>query len=108
MIGTRCISYILYLSRPGKRWSPQLGGALELYSRDASGTPDVAPSGYLLPEFGSLAFFTVDPGVSYHSVQEVLSRERRLSISGARRPIRSWLTTPFAHGCLPDSCKVAY
>ena len=33
VIGTRCVSYILYLSRPGRQWTPSLGGALELYAR---------------------------------------------------------------------------
>ena len=36
VIGTRCVSYILYLSRPGKQWLPRLGGALELYATDAA------------------------------------------------------------------------
>ena len=37
VIGTRCVSYILYLSRPGQQWVPRLGGALELYATDEAG-----------------------------------------------------------------------
>ena len=172
VIGTRCVSYILYLSRPGQQWVPRLGGALELYATDAAGgagcrtacsgvdiTPDIdmqcprlvpvppfhapghprrpdsqgkgpghwapqphrpshtAPAtppqphrlGVLEPaaskvgdsttsdlpgpatapcvvvpsQWGTLLLFTVQPGVSFHAVAEVLSRgEPRLSVSG--------------------------
>ena len=68
VIGTRCVSYILYLSRPGKSWRPQLGGALELYTLDAaSGAVLPSPVDALAPEFGTLVMFTVQPGVSYHA-----------------------------------------
>ena len=46
VIGTRCVSYILYLSRPGRPWVPRLGGALELYATDeaaGAGCPATAP-----------------------------------------------------------------
>ena len=83
VIGTRCVSYILYLSRPGKRWRQQLGGALELYALDAiSGEVLPSPVDAIAPEFGTMVLFTVKPGVSYHSVQEVGSKAPRLSISG--------------------------
>jgi Rps23 Pro-64 3,4-dihydroxylase Tpa1-like proline 4-hydroxylase len=72
VIGTRCVSYILYLSRPHKQWKPSLGGALELYTVSAkTGAVRPAPVRTLAPEFGTLVFFTVQPGVSYHAVQEV-------------------------------------
>ena len=83
VIGTRCVSYILYLSRPGKQWHPQLGGALELYAVDIdSGAVDPAPVSSLSPEFGTMVMFGVLPGRSYHSVQEVGSKVPRLSVSG--------------------------
>ena len=84
VIGTRCVSYILYLSRPGKRWHSQLGGALELYELSEGRSGDVlpAPVRSLAPEFGTMVLFTVQPGISYHSVQEVGSKEPRLAISG--------------------------
>lgn len=71
VIGTRCVSYILYLSRPHKKWSPRLGGALEFYPLGEGEVPEAQPSLVLPPEFGSMVLFTVQPGVSFHSVQEV-------------------------------------
>ena len=83
VIGTRCVSYILYLARPGKQWQPKLGGALELYQiSEKTGQVDPSPVCALPPEFGSMVMFTVQPGVSYHAVQEVASSTPRLSISG--------------------------
>ena len=83
VIGTRCVSYILYLARPGKAWRPQLGGALELYElREGSGEVLPSPVSAIAPEFGSMVLFTVQPGVSFHAVQEVASKAPRLSISG--------------------------
>ena len=83
VIGTRCVSYVIYLSRPGKQWSPRLGGALELYAvSSSSGSVLPSPVAGLPPEFGTLVLFRVQPGVSYHAVQEVASKEARLSISG--------------------------
>ncbi|KAL3898292.1 MAG: hypothetical protein SGPRY_012872 [Prymnesium sp.] len=86
VIGTRCVSFILYLSWKGKEWREELGGGLELYPVDASGegAPVVShtPSAVVPPQFASMAFFTVQPGRSYHAVAEVLSSEPRLSISG--------------------------
>ena len=62
---------------------PRLGGALELYAVEPA-TANVLPSPVhvLPPQFGSLVLFCVQPGVSYHAVQEVASNEARLSISG--------------------------
>ncbi len=85
VIGTRCVSYILYLSRPGKQWSPRLGGALELYASDESGGPGcpaTAPCVCVPAQWATLVMFTVQPGVSFHAVSEVLSREARISVSG--------------------------
>ncbi len=86
VIGTRCVSYILYLSRPGKPWRPELGGALELYDTDqagGAGVPAVAPCAIVPAQWGTLLMFTVQPGVSFHAVAEVLSKgEPRLSVSG--------------------------
>ena len=86
VIGTRCVSYILYLSRPGRPWVPRLGGALELYATDeaaGAGCPATAPCAIVPCHWGTLLMFTVQPGVSFHAVAEVLSRgEPRLSVSG--------------------------
>jgi hypothetical protein len=156
VIGTRCVSYILYLSRPGQQWVPRLGGALELYATDEAGGagcsrarsgatlhsrravpkpgacassgcawrlqparhsqgkrpahwaasplprlleraafraaestafdrtgPATAPCAVVPCHWGTLLMFTVQPGISFHAVAEVLSRgEPRLSVSG--------------------------
>eukprot|EP01033_Poteriospumella_lacustris_P004293 gene4293-3066_t len=95
VIGTRCVSYIIYLSDPDDPWTVEEGGAVELYPLDPSsivdptnlsnlqGVPVANPTKSILPTFNSMLFFTVQPGRSYHSVQEVFSKHRpRLSISG--------------------------
>jgi len=83
VIGTRCISYIVYLTDPDDGWSEVDGGALELYPVVSPGTPDVVPTVSLLPKWNSMAFFTVQPGYSFHAVQEVFAEAKpRLSISG--------------------------
>ena len=94
VIGTRKISYIIYLTDEG--WTEEEGGALELYDRmpqkdDEKGErlqstsfaePASIPSGTLVPHFNNMAFFQVEPGVSYHAVQEVLGDRPRLSLQG--------------------------
>ena len=83
VIGTRCISYIVYLTDPDVGWDEVDGGALELYPVESPGTPAVDPSVSLLPKWNSMAFFTVQPGRSFHAVQEVFADGKpRLSISG--------------------------
>ena len=103
VIGTRKISYILYLTEID--WATTEGGALELYDRcsstqnaqpksgklstsDASENaaaatvPESTPSCTILPLFNHMAFFAVQPGVSFHSVQEVFGERPRLSLQG--------------------------
>jgi hypothetical protein len=86
VIGTRKISYILYLTEPEPEWSKEEGGALELYdstlTENEKRIPDTIPSKFLLPIFNHLAFFVVEPGFSFHSVQEVLGDRPRLSLQG--------------------------
>lgn len=94
VIGTRRISFILYLSDPDEEWHAEDGGAIELYPLEGDsvvfhplagpqGVPTALPSATVLPHFNSILFFTVLPGRSYHSVQEVFAKDRpRLSISG--------------------------
>ena len=83
VIGTRCISYIVYLTDPDDGWDEDDGGALELYPVESPGTPAVDPVVSLLPKWNSMAFFTVQPGRSFHAVQEVFADGKpRLSISG--------------------------
>jgi len=106
VIGTRKISFIIYLTEAG--WSRDDGGCLELYDavqeedddgdddnndekkQPASSTgtsqrhvPTALPTKTILPNFNTMAYFVVKPGVSFHSVQEVFNVDKpRLSIQG--------------------------
>jgi prolyl 3-hydroxylase /prolyl 3,4-dihydroxylase len=95
VIGTRCVSYIIYLTDPDDQWHATDGGSLELYPLDHTatipqddllplqGVPSTIPSNTILPIFNSMALFIVQPGRSYHSVQEVYCSDKpRLSIQG--------------------------
>ncbi|KAL4799926.1 Oxoglutarate and iron-dependent oxygenase degradation C-term-domain-containing protein [Aspergillus venezuelensis] len=99
VIGSRRLSYILYLTDPDEPWQAEWGGALRLYptatKKDAKGEDVKVPSpDYSLsipPAFNQLSFFTVQPGESFHDVEEVYhpkdnedkSKKRvRMAISG--------------------------
>lgn len=79
VIGSRRISYILYLTDPDKPWRAEFGGALRLFPtttvKDENGEDFKIPSpDYSLsipPAFNQLSFFTVQPGESFHDVEEV-------------------------------------
>jgi Rps23 Pro-64 3,4-dihydroxylase Tpa1-like proline 4-hydroxylase len=81
VIGTRRVSYILYLPDP-QEWDPKYGGSLELYPCVSKGTPDVVPTKTIPVKWNQFVMFTVQPGYSFHSVQEVVAPHDRLSISG--------------------------
>lgn len=82
VIGTRKISYIIYLTEPD--WEPQEGGSLELYGPQIDDDPNSLPipAARAWPTFNSMAFFVVQPGASYHAVQEVIGDRPRLSLQG--------------------------
>ncbi|KAI0304042.1 nuclear protein [Russula brevipes] len=92
VIGTRRVSYILYMPLPHYRlWQKEWGGALELYPvREGAGgalEPEPAPAKSIPPAWNQFVFFEVQPGRSFHSVEEVVVGEgedgwQRLSISG--------------------------
>ena len=95
VIGTRCVSYIIYLTDPDEEWLDTDGGALELYPLESTvtihqedlqplqGIPSCIPAKRILPLFNSMALFVVQPGRSYHAVQEVYCSDKpRLSIQG--------------------------
>ena len=79
VIGSRRVSYILYLTDPEKPWQAEWGGALRLYPTqkfsDEDGqsynmpSPDHSVS--IPPAFDQLSFFAVQPGESFHDVEEV-------------------------------------
>ena len=90
VIGTRKISYIIYLTE--EDWDgPREGGALELYgpqndsdesSNDTKCKSTPIPESLAWPIFNSMAFFEVLPGRSFHAVQEVTGDRPRLSLQG--------------------------
>jgi Rps23 Pro-64 3,4-dihydroxylase Tpa1-like proline 4-hydroxylase len=82
VIGNRKVSFIIYLT--DKEWTREDGGCLELYP-SCSGSnrePQVNPTKTIVPDFNSMAFFQVLPGVSFHAVQEVFGDRPRLSLQG--------------------------
>ncbi|KXS97817.1 hypothetical protein AC578_10532 [Pseudocercospora eumusae] len=82
VIGTRRVSYILYLTNPDKPWKAGWGGALRLYPTDevrgedgkAYKLPRSDWSKVIPPAWNQLSFFTVQPGESFHDVEEVYKR----------------------------------
>lgn len=98
VIGSRRVSYILYLTDPDDPWLPEWGGALRLYptSHVKQGeeskfrTPDPDFSASIPPAWNQMSFFAVQPGESFHDVEEVYhsgnakedQRRVRMAISG--------------------------
>ena len=93
VIGSRRVSYILYMPLPHYQlWSKDWGGALELYpvkmNEDGQPEPESIPSRAIPPSWNQFIFFEVQPGKSFHSVEEVVvggkgeDGRERLSISG--------------------------
>ena len=83
VIGSRRVSYIMYLTDPDTPWKPEWGGALRLYpvreQKNKDGEvaktplPDVVKS--IPPAWNQLSFFAVQPGESFHDVEEVYHAE---------------------------------
>ena len=74
-----------------KSWRPEWGGALELYpvkrGNENVEEPETMPSKIIPPSWNQFVFFEVQPGHSFHSVEEVVvdegdNQRQRLSISG--------------------------
>jgi Rps23 Pro-64 3,4-dihydroxylase Tpa1-like proline 4-hydroxylase len=82
VIGSRRISYILYLTDPDEQWKPKWGGALRLYPTVIPNIPEPDWTVSIPPAWNQLSFFTVQPGLSFHDVEEVFFNKPRLSISG--------------------------
>lgn len=98
VIGSRRVSYILYLTDPDKPWKPEWGGGLRLYptepKKNNAGEEIRVPlaewSLNIPPSFSQLSFFAVRPGESYHDVEEVYHGENpdedksriRMAVSG--------------------------
>ncbi|KAL8712197.1 MAG: hypothetical protein Q9225_006997 [Loekoesia sp. 1 TL-2023] len=107
VIGSRRVSYILYLTDPDRPWKPQWGGALRLYPsqidkiKDGNEvkvpSPDSSVS--IPPAFNQLTFFAVQPGESFHDVEEVYahrtgSKDRDDDESRVRMAISGWYHIP--------------
>ncbi|KAI4168242.1 MAG: hypothetical protein LQ348_007539 [Seirophora lacunosa] len=106
VIGSRRVSYILYLTDPDRPWKPEWGGALRLYptvthkAEDKSEvkvpSPDCAVS--IPPAFNQLSFFAVQPGESFHDVEEVYSHDLDSGKDGVdssvRMAISGWYHIP--------------
>ncbi|AEY96104.1 FADL114Cp [Eremothecium gossypii FDAG1] len=82
VIGSRRVSFILYLPDPDKTWKEHYGGALRLFPSIIPNVPTSDFSAKLVPQFNQLAFFHVQPGYSFHDVEEVKVDKHRLSIQG--------------------------
>lgn len=61
---------------------PKNGGALRLYPIEKPNVPKQDWSLVVPPAWNQLAFFTVQPGLSFHDVEEVYVDKPRMSISG--------------------------
>ncbi|KAF2158994.1 hypothetical protein M409DRAFT_30529 [Zasmidium cellare ATCC 36951] len=82
VIGSRRVSYILYLTDPEKPWKAEWGGALRLYPTDEVAgeegkmfkLPKTEWTKVIPPAWNQLSFFAVQPGESFHDVEEVYHR----------------------------------
>lgn len=105
VIGSRRVSYILYLTDPDKPWQASWGGALRLYptnaEKDKGGKEYKIPSPefskVIPPAWNQLSFFAVQPGESFHDVEEVYHRPEGLEEDDGgrvRMAISGWFHIP--------------
>ena len=106
VIGSRRVSYILYLTDPDTPWQAEWGGALRLYPvqdiKNEDGvvakTPLPDASKVIPPAWNQLSFFAVQPGESFHDVEEVYhadSKEQLDKQGGrVRMAISGWFHIP--------------
>ncbi|KAM3535526.1 hypothetical protein MY4038_001211 [Beauveria bassiana] len=106
VIGSRRVSYILYLTDPDTPWQPEWGGALRLFPvQEKQGDdgkvaktplPDVVKS--IPPAWNQLSFFAVQPGESFHDVEEVYHAETKEQLEKdggrVRMAISGWFHIP--------------
>ncbi|PMD56379.1 uncharacterized protein K444DRAFT_536292 [Hyaloscypha bicolor E] len=96
VIGSRRVSYILYLTDPDVPWKEEWGGALRLFPtetfEDEKGEKTVTPSPevskVIPPAWNQLSFFAVQPGQSFHDVEEVYHAETKEQLEKDRGRIR--------------------
>lgn len=104
VIGSRRVSYILYLTDPDKPWKAEWGGALRLYPTDeVSGEdgkvfklPQSVWTKLIPPAWNQLSFFAVQPGESFHDVEEVYKGTTQGEDDGGRfrMAISGWFHIP--------------
>ncbi|KAI9829909.1 MAG: hypothetical protein M1826_005331 [Phylliscum demangeonii] len=111
VIGSRRVSYILYLTDPDRPWQREWGGALRLYPTNTTGVGVHGPLATKIaspqhevaipPAWNQLSFFAVQPGESFHDVEEVYAGEGEGEGEGAdtdtarvRTAISGWYHLP--------------
>jgi len=106
VIGSRRVSYILYLTNPDKPWKAEWGGALRLYPVDDKigedgkmyKVPQSEWTKVIPPAWNQLSFFAVQPGESFHDVEEVYRRAQGESAEDDggrfRMAISGWFHIP--------------
>lgn len=106
VIGSRKVSYILYLTDPDTPWQPEWGGALRLFpvvdregkDGEVAKTPLPDPVKVIPPAWNQLSFFAVQPGESFHDVEEVYhaASKEELEENGGRirMAISGWFHIP--------------
>lgn len=106
VIGSRRVSYILYLTDPDTPWQAEWGGALRLFpiqeikNKDGevakTPLPDVVK--VIPPAWNQLSFFAVQPGESFHDVEEVYHAETKEQLEKeggrVRMAISGWFHIP--------------
>lgn len=106
VIGSRRVSYILYLTDPDTPWQAEWGGALRLFpvqetkgkDGEVAKTPLPDPSKVIPPAWNQLSFFAVQPGQSFHDVEEVYHAETKEQLKKdggrVRMAISGWFHIP--------------
>lgn len=106
VIGSRKVSYILYLTDPDKPWQPEWGGALRLFPVfDREGkdgaiakTPGPDAVKVIPPAWNQLSFFAVQPGESFHDVEEVYHADSKKELEKqggrVRMAVSGWFHIP--------------
>ena len=106
VIGSRRVSYILYLTDPDEPWKEEWGGALRLYPTqtytedggEVTKVPSPDSSVLIPPAFNQLSFFAVQPGESFHDVQEVYAegekKDKEKVGERVRTAISGWYHVP--------------
>ncbi|KAI8632292.1 Oxoglutarate and iron-dependent oxygenase degradation C-term-domain-containing protein [Xylariaceae sp. FL1651] len=106
VIGSRRVSYILYLTDPDIPWQPEWGGALRLFpvqtlegkDGQVARTPVPDVSKVIPPAWNQLSFFAVQPGESFHDVEEVYHADSKAQLERqggrVRMAISGWFHIP--------------